>query len=130
MRNNFLGVELPKPVTDEWDWQLYARCRNQAVTVFFPSRTLRGAKRLQFEKTAKDICRTCPVLLQCRTFALETHQPYGIWGGMTASERSCRPKSDEGDREETRKEPTRHTIGPLKRPFVKFTTRERDTPTG
>ena len=39
------------------------------------------------EMRAKSICQACPVLEQCRTHALRVDEPYGIWGGMSESER-------------------------------------------
>jgi WhiB family redox-sensing transcriptional regulator len=38
------------------------------------------------EAAAKEICRTCPILIQCREWAM-THREAHIWGGMTALER-------------------------------------------
>jgi hypothetical protein len=35
---------------------------------------------------AKSYCETCPVVLQCLTYAL-TNEEYGIWGGTTMNER-------------------------------------------
>ena len=35
---------------------------------------------------AKDVCRRCPVLAQCRAHGLAC-EDYGIWGGLTAKER-------------------------------------------
>jgi len=43
--------------------------------------------RAQREMRAKEMCRTCPVLAQCRTHALAVGEPYGIWGGLSESER-------------------------------------------
>jgi WhiB family redox-sensing transcriptional regulator len=33
------------------------------------------------------VCRRCPVLEQCRLHALSAHEPYGVWGGLSESER-------------------------------------------
>lgn len=33
------------------------------------------------------ICRTCPIRQACADQAIEARIPYGIWGGLTASER-------------------------------------------
>ncbi len=33
------------------------------------------------------MCQHCPVLAQCRTHALAVQEPYGIWGGLSESER-------------------------------------------
>lgn len=38
-------------------------------------------------RLAKALCRSCPIVGECFTYALETHQRYGIWGGTTAQER-------------------------------------------
>lgn len=36
---------------------------------------------------AKAICAQCPVRRQCLEWALETHQPHGVWGGLDEQER-------------------------------------------
>ncbi len=33
------------------------------------------------------MCRRCPVLPECRAFALRNSEYDGVWGGMTAGER-------------------------------------------
>jgi len=38
-------------------------------------------------KAAKATCRTCAVIEDCFTYALETNQKSGIWGGTTSDER-------------------------------------------
>ena len=38
-------------------------------------------------KAALRICRGCPVIEQCREYALRVDPPEGIWGGMTARQR-------------------------------------------
>jgi WhiB family redox-sensing transcriptional regulator len=40
------------------------------------------------EHRAKAICRECPVLEKCRDHALAVGEVYGIWGGMSESERA------------------------------------------
>lgn len=37
---------------------------------------------------AKVICASCPVRDDCLAFAIETNQPDGVWGGLTAKERT------------------------------------------
>lgn len=37
---------------------------------------------------AKAVCAGCPVVDDCLSFAIETNQPDGIWGGLDRSERS------------------------------------------
>lgn len=78
------------PTTTAWQWQLDAVCRGKSTDVFFsPSGEGRTARR-QREDKAKVLCQQCPVISQCRQFALATNEPFGVWGGMTARERSLR----------------------------------------
>lgn len=81
-------TELPQPHTDAWDWQLRARCRDADHELFFPGneRITTNSRRQVAE--AKRLCRTCPVLAACRTYALHAGESYGIWGGMTTQERA------------------------------------------
>jgi WhiB family redox-sensing transcriptional regulator len=39
-------------------------------------------------KRAKSICGMCTVRLQCLEYALTNREMYGIWGGMSAKQRS------------------------------------------
>lgn len=34
-----------------------------------------------------DVCRGCPVRLDCLQFALDNGEQHGIWGGLTVTER-------------------------------------------
>ena len=54
---------------------------------FFHPEGERGSSRRNRDDDAKAICRTCPVILDCRNHALSTREPYGVWGGMTEEER-------------------------------------------
>jgi WhiB family redox-sensing transcriptional regulator len=87
---------LPVPVTDVWDWQMRGACRGMDSTFFFHPDGERGSARAGREARAKQVCRACPVLEQCRAHALAVHEPYGVWGGLTESER------DELTRSQTR----------------------------
>lgn len=78
---------LPAPVTDVWDWQMRGACRGMDSVLFFHPENERGLARAGREAHAKQICRSCPVLHQCRAHSLAVHEPYGVWGGMSESER-------------------------------------------
>ncbi|MEE6269147.1 WhiB family transcriptional regulator [Streptomyces diastatochromogenes] len=67
------------------DWLHAASCREEDPELFFPIGNI-GPARLQIQK-AKAICRRCPVQLACRTWALETEQEDGVWGGLSEAER-------------------------------------------
>jgi WhiB family transcriptional regulator, redox-sensing transcriptional regulator len=78
---------LPRPVTDVWDWQLHGACRDMDSALFFHPENERGPARAGREANAKQICRSCPVIQQCRAHSLAVREPYGVWGGMSESER-------------------------------------------
>ncbi len=80
---------LPGPNADIWDWQLQGLCRGVDSSFFFHPDGERGQARAQREARAKAMCARCPVLEQCRRHALSVHEPYGVWGGMSESERDA-----------------------------------------
>ena len=64
-------------------WREAAACLDAPPDVtFFPDKQ-------DFETVlkAKAICATCPVADECLSWAIETNQSEGIWGGHTAKER-------------------------------------------
>jgi WhiB family transcriptional regulator, redox-sensing transcriptional regulator len=69
------------------NWPARARCRGESLDVFFSPENETAAERYQREARAKRICGQCEVLDQCRTYACESEQAYGIWGGTVPSER-------------------------------------------
>ncbi len=69
-------------------WQPIALCRGNHSHLFFPpSTTERKDERERREVRAKSICQVCPVRMPCHDYAMEIREPYGIWGGLTESER-------------------------------------------
>lgn len=78
---------LPVPVTEIWDWQMQGSCRGMDSAFFFHPEGERGPARASRETRAKQVCSSCPVLEQCRRHALSAHEPYGVWGGLSESER-------------------------------------------
>ena len=64
---------------------------------FYPAKIKRGAPTnvfKQLEKDAKALCQTCPIIEECKVYALEYEEQYGIWGGLTAKERQLILKGD------------------------------------
>jgi WhiB family redox-sensing transcriptional regulator len=78
---------LPVPVTDIYDWQMQGACRGMDSAFFFHPEGERGPARASREAKAKHVCNGCAVLEQCRRHALSAHEPYGVWGGLSESER-------------------------------------------
>src|ERR1700751_509488 len=66
---------------------MHGLCRGVDSSVFFHPDGERGRARAQRELRAKEMCRRCPVIAQCRSHALAVGEPYGIWGGLSESER-------------------------------------------
>ncbi|MHA6782175.1 WhiB family transcriptional regulator [Pseudonocardia saturnea] len=79
---------LPEPVTEAWDWQLHAACRDVDSAMFFHPDRERGPHRTARDARAKRVCARCPVLMECRRHALAVQEPYGVWGGLTEAERA------------------------------------------
>lgn len=74
-------------VSEEWDWQLHGACRGADGELFFHPPGERGVEKERREEAARSFCRRCPVVEECRTYALDTEQAYGVWGGLTEDER-------------------------------------------
>lgn len=71
-------------------WVLEAACRGTDIDVFFPD----GRSTAAATKIAKQICASCPVRMECLSYAIEaesgTYQGHrhGIYGGLTPQERA------------------------------------------
>lgn len=78
---------LPGPIVDLWDWQRLGACRGRDSAQFFHPDGERGSSRNRREAKAKAVCGTCPVRAECAAHALAVHEPYGVWGGFSESER-------------------------------------------
>ena len=65
-----------------------ALCREEDPELFF-ERESRGDWRGRHRLTlaAKAICDQCPIRRRCLEVALINREPYGIFGGLTATER-------------------------------------------
>ena len=64
-----------------------AECQ-QVPHIFFPEDNHKQPKITREENAAaKTICGRCPIQVECLTYALESGEAYGIWGGLLASER-------------------------------------------
>lgn len=66
--------------TAELGWQDRALCAETDPEIFFPEKggSVRDPKR---------VCARCEVRAECLEYAMDTGQPYGVWGGLTERER-------------------------------------------
>jgi len=62
------------------EWQERALCAQGDPEAFFPEKG--GSTR-----EAKRICTRCEVRADCLEYALEHHERFGVWGGMSERER-------------------------------------------
>ncbi|BAH50945.1 WhiB family transcriptional regulator [Rhodococcus opacus] len=82
-----LTVRLLTPHSDLWDWQTRALCRTTRSDLFFGPDSESRATRIRRERQAQELCQGCPVRHECQRHALEVGEPYGVWGGLTESDR-------------------------------------------
>ena len=72
----------------EETWQVRAACRGPQATVFFPPPQFeRKDEKLERERRAKEICKSCSVRKECLEYAVKIREPHGIWGGLNEVER-------------------------------------------
>jgi WhiB family redox-sensing transcriptional regulator len=72
-------------MTDALRWMDRAACTGVDPDLFFPPKgdSVPG----ESATAAKAVCASCPVRDDCLQYALTTNQRYGVWGGMTWTER-------------------------------------------
>lgn len=66
-------------VADE-EWSVQALCAQVDSEIFFPEK---GGST----KSAKMLCRGCPVQAECLEYALANDEGFGVWGGMSERDR-------------------------------------------
>jgi len=71
-------------------WRDRAACLGHPTPdIFFaPDREEPRHVRKARETDAKAVCATCPVIMECRMWAVETGMTDGVWGGKTGAGRS------------------------------------------
>ncbi len=82
----------------------------QAPDLYFPeksgtqmSRTAGYDDLTQAQLAKKNCIQECPVMMECRMYALFHNESDGIWGGMTANERKIWRKANGKVRSQSRK---------------------------
>ncbi len=68
-------------------WQERAACQGSDARLFFGPEKERIRDREVREGAAKRVCASCPVLRECRNHALQTPELFGIWGGLSETDR-------------------------------------------
>jgi WhiB family transcriptional regulator, redox-sensing transcriptional regulator len=78
----------------EWAWRARAACGGVNAELFFHPDGERGAERRWRDHAAKQVCERCPVRDPCLGRALNSHEHYGVWGGLSAEEREVLLESE------------------------------------
>lgn len=68
------------------EWWRHAACVDEDPELFFPVGAAGPAAQEQRAR-AKRICGRCPVIAECREYALEAGVTHGVWGGASEEER-------------------------------------------
>ena len=74
------------PKYDEVDWER-AECRGMYTDLFYDVEEQRNVEAYFFINAVRETCARCPIWRDCFQYAYE-HERYGVWGGMTSSERA------------------------------------------
>jgi WhiB family redox-sensing transcriptional regulator len=80
------GPKIPQLPDDTW--RARAACRDEDPEVLTPVEG-EGEEDLRLLEARDRLClgAPCPVLGECRGWALTTRQPTGIWGGQSTPQR-------------------------------------------
>lgn len=75
----------------ELEWRRRAACRGVDPELFFTAGESGRPTRATLDRlaTAKTVCRGCPVVDECREWAIDVGDDHGILGGTTPAERSA-----------------------------------------
>ena len=82
------GLPPPGTASTTQVWRFEAACSQDDPDLFFPVGKGEAARRQA--RQAKAVCGGCPVMLACLTWAMETEQTDGVWGGLDEVERLIR----------------------------------------
>jgi len=71
-------------------WRDRAACRDvptEIANLFFPGDARGADDDHRYDPLARALCAGCPVRADCLDHAISHGEEYGMWGGMTPSER-------------------------------------------
>ena len=60
-------------------------CRTTDPEMWFPETGEGHSNSLRY---AKELCNDCPLIIECRLYAIAAEEPHGVWGGLDAQQRS------------------------------------------
>lgn len=63
-------------------------CAGEDPELWFPTGEMTPREQGQRVRVAKSICAECPMRSACLKGALERREGWGVWGGLTVTERN------------------------------------------
>lgn len=71
------------------EWTERAACRTEDPELFFPPGDGPGSREHidRYLPSTIAICMACPVRPECLTYAVNTGEQFGLWGGKTPKQR-------------------------------------------
>lgn len=74
-------------------WAARGACAGRDTSMFYGDPQEGATRKYNSEedmriRAAISVCQRCPVRQECLTHALRYPEPWGIWGGMTPSQRT------------------------------------------
>ena len=71
------------------DWRHSAACRGMDPELFFPEaeNAAEAGRAAAQVRTAREVCLACPVMQQCREWAVDHRIRHGVWGGLSRTQR-------------------------------------------
>ena len=77
-------TSVPAPHVEDIEWQMQGLCRDPHFPkdLWFPATERLAAK-------AKVVCLQCPVVVQCRDWALTHREQAGVWGATSEADREA-----------------------------------------
>lgn len=76
---------MSQELIQDMDWIQRGSCRGQeSINFFADNMSARGRAE---QRAAVSVCENCPVIGECRDYALK-YERFGIWGGMTEIQRT------------------------------------------
>ncbi len=79
------GMTLPDPALLARDRGIELPCQRRDGALWYPE--AKDPQREAIVDYARAICRACPLRVECLNYAMSVPERYGMWGGLTESER-------------------------------------------
>ena len=73
-----MAFDDPMLDSQKWEGALCSNTKKYDPDLWFEHHT---------EQYAKEICKTCPLLLTCAQYGIENDEQFGVWGGLSPTDR-------------------------------------------